>query len=41
MCIEETEVSLESGHNKTLGAKGESAAANYLVGKGYDIIDRN
>ena len=41
MCIEETEVSLDSGHNKSLGAKGESAAAKYLEAKGYNIVDRN
>lgn len=41
MSIEESEVTLDSGHNKTLGAKGESAAAKYLEAKGYDIIDRN
>ena len=41
MSAEETEVQLETSHNKSLGAKGEEAAARYLEGKAYEIIDRN
>lgn len=41
MSSEETEVQLETSHNKSLGAKGEEAAARYLEGKAYEIIDRN
>lgn len=41
MCIEETEVKIESGHNKTLGQKGEACAARYLESKDYSIVDRN
>lgn len=41
MGVEEAEVKIESGHNKSLGAKGEDCAARYLESKGYSIIDRN
>ena len=41
MAIEETEVNIESGHNKTLGSKGEECASKYLSSKGYCIVDRN
>ena len=41
MSIEESEVNIESGHNKTLGAQGEEAASKYLENKGYEIVDRN
>lgn len=41
MAIEEAEVKIESGHNKTLGSKGEYCAARYLESKDYLIVDKN
>ncbi len=30
-----------SPHNKSTGRRGEEAAARFLLGKGYDIVERN
>jgi len=31
----------DAGHNRSLGARGESIAARYLEGAGYRILERN
>ena len=35
------EVNIESGHNKTLGSKGEECASKYLSSKGKDYVIHN
>lgn len=40
MC-NETAKELESAHNLEFGKRGENAAARYLKGRGYEILDRN